>query len=37
MDSPGHYENIVRPTFRRVGIAAIKGPLGYMVVQVFSG
>lgn len=37
MGSPGHYENIVRPTFRRVGIAAIKGPLGYMVVQVFSG
>ncbi|MDF1597889.1 MAG: CvpA family protein [Acidimicrobiia bacterium] len=37
MDSPGHYENIVRPTFRRVGIAAIKGPLGFMVVQVFSG
>lgn len=37
MDSPGHLENILRPEFRRVGIAAIKGPLGYMVVQVFSG
>jgi uncharacterized protein YkwD len=37
MNSPGHRENILRPEFRRVGIAAIKGPLGYMVVQVFSG
>jgi uncharacterized protein YkwD len=37
MDSPGHKENILRSTFRRVGIAAIKGPMGYMVVQVFSG
>ena len=37
MSSPGHRENIERSVFRRVGIAAIKGPLGYMVVQVFSG
>jgi uncharacterized protein YkwD/uncharacterized membrane protein required for colicin V production len=37
MGSPGHRENILRPEFRRVGIAAIKGPLGFMVVQVFSG
>lgn len=37
MNSPGHRENILRPEFRRVGIAAVKGPLGFMVVQVFSG
>lgn len=37
MSSPGHRENILRGSFRRVGIAAIKGPLGFMVVQVFSG
>jgi uncharacterized membrane protein required for colicin V production len=37
MGSEGHRENILRSDFRWVGIAAIKGPLGYMVVQVFSG
>lgn len=37
MESPGHRENILRPQFRRVGIAAVEGPLGLMVVQVFTG
>ncbi len=37
MESPGHRANIVRTTFDRVGIAAVDGPLGLMVVQVFGG
>jgi uncharacterized protein YkwD len=37
MGSPGHRENILRPEFRRVGVAAVSGPLGLMVVQVFTG
>lgn len=37
MDSPGHRENILRPEFRRVGVGVVDGPLGLMVVQVFSG
>lgn len=37
MESPGHRENILRPEFRRVGIGVVEGPLGLMVVQVFSG
>jgi uncharacterized protein YkwD len=37
MDSPGHRENILRPEFRRVGIAVVAGPLGLMTVQVFTG
>lgn len=37
MESEGHRANILRPTFDRVGVAAIDGPLGLMVVQVFGG
>jgi uncharacterized protein YkwD len=37
MDSPGHRENILRREFSRVGIAVYEGPLGLMVVQVFTG
>ena len=37
MDSPGHRENILRPEFRRVGIAVVSGTLGLMTVQVFTG
>ncbi len=36
MDSQGHRENIVRPEFTRVGIGVVDGPLGLMVVQVFT-
>lgn len=35
--SPSHYENIVNPVFDTVGVAALDGPLGLMVVQVFGG
>jgi uncharacterized protein YkwD len=37
MGSPGHRENILRPEFRRVGVAVVEGPLGLMTVQVFTG
>lgn len=37
MDSDGHRANIVRTSFDRVGVAAVDGPLGLMVVQVFGG
>lgn len=37
MGSPSHRENILRESFRRVGVAAVRGPSGLMVVQVFSG
>ncbi|MBN2112745.1 MAG: CvpA family protein [Acidimicrobiia bacterium] len=37
MDSPGHRENILRPEFRRVGVAVVAGPLGLMTVEVFTG
>ncbi len=37
MRSDGHRENIERPEFVRVGIAVVDGPLGLMVVQVFTG
>lgn len=37
MESPGHRENILRPEFRRLGIGVVSGPLGLMVVQVFTG
>jgi len=37
MGSPGHRENILRPEFRRVGLAVVVGPLGLMTVQVFTG
>jgi uncharacterized membrane protein required for colicin V production len=36
MDSPGHRANILGSGFTRVGIGVIRGPLGLMVVQVFS-
>ncbi len=35
--SPSHLDNIVNPDFTSVGIAAVDGPLGLMVVQVFGG
>ena len=34
--SPAHMDNIVNPGFSSVGIAAVDGPLGLMVVQVFG-
>jgi uncharacterized protein YkwD/uncharacterized membrane protein required for colicin V production len=37
MESPGHRENVLRADFREVGIAVVEGPLGLMVVQVFTG
>jgi uncharacterized membrane protein required for colicin V production len=37
MDSPSHRANILGSGFTRVGIGVIHGPLGLMVVQVFSG
>ena len=37
MDSPGHKANILGANFTRVGIGVLRGPLGLMVVQVFSG
>jgi uncharacterized protein YkwD len=37
MDSPSHRANIVGPGFTRLGVGVVRGPLGLMVVQVFSG
>jgi uncharacterized membrane protein required for colicin V production len=37
MDSDGHRANILRTSFDRIGVAAVDGPLGLMVVQVFGG
>lgn len=37
MDSPGHRANIEGDLYRRVGIAVVRGPLGLMTVQVFTG
>jgi len=37
MASPGHRANILGPDFTYVGIAVLEGPLGLLVVQVFSG
>jgi uncharacterized protein YkwD len=37
MGSGGHRANILRSNFDRVGVAAVQGPLGLMVVQVFGG
>lgn len=37
MGSPSHRDNILREEYRRVGVAAVRGPSGLMVVQVFSG
>ena len=34
--SPSHLANIQEPAFGSVGIAAVEGPLGLMVVQVFG-
>jgi uncharacterized membrane protein required for colicin V production len=35
--SPSHFDNMVNPAFGKVGVAALDGPLGLMVVQVFAG
>ena len=37
LDSEGHRENMLRPQFDRLGVAAVRGPLGLMVVQVYGG
>jgi len=37
MASPGHRRNILGDTYRRVGVGVVSGPLGLMVVQVFTG
>jgi len=37
MDSPGHRANILGGEFTTVGIAVVRGPLGLMTVQVFTG
>jgi uncharacterized membrane protein required for colicin V production len=37
MESPGHRANILGSDFQTVGIAVIRGPLGLMTVQVFTG
>lgn len=37
LGSPSHRAVMLDRRFRRVGIAALEGPLGLMVVQVFSG
>lgn len=37
MDSPGHRANIEGDFYRRIGIAVVRGPLGLMTVQVFTG
>lgn len=37
LDSDGHRENMLRPRFDRLGVAAVRGPLGLMVVQVYGG
>lgn len=36
-ESPGHHENLVHPEFDEVGIGAVSGPLGLMVVEVYAG
>ena len=37
MDSPGHRANILSDAYHRIGIAVVRGPLGLMTVQVFTG
>lgn len=37
LESPGHHENLVRAEFDQVGIAAVAGPLGLLVVEVYAG
>lgn len=35
--SPSHRATMLDPRFKRVGVSALEGPFGLMVVQVFSG
>jgi uncharacterized protein YkwD len=37
MESDGHRANILRTNFDRLGVAAVDGPLGLMIVQVYGG
>ena len=37
LDSPSHRANILAPDVDRIGIAALDGPVGLMVVEVFAG
>jgi uncharacterized protein YkwD len=37
MGSPGHRANILHPDYDRVGIGAVQGPYGLMVVELFGG
>lgn len=37
MDSDSHRQNLLRTGWNRVGVAAVRGPYGLMVVQVFGG
>jgi uncharacterized protein YkwD len=37
MESAGHRQNIESGDYRRVGVGAVRGPLGLMTVQVFTG
>ena len=37
VDSESHRENLLRSAWDRVGVAAVRGPYGLMVVQVFGG
>ena len=35
--SESHRNNILEPSYDRVGVAAVNGPYGLMIVQVFGG
>jgi uncharacterized protein YkwD len=37
MESQGHRSNLLGGSLDRVGIAALQGPLGLMVVEIFAG
>ena len=37
MDSPGHRANIEADFYNSIGVAVVRGPLGLMTVQVFTG
>ena len=37
MASPGHRANLLETRYRRVGVGAVSGPLGLMIVQIFTG
>ncbi len=37
MESPGHRSNLEAVFYNRIGIAVVRGPLGLMTVQVFTG